>query len=185
MALEIIGARLLSPAFGSSVDVWAAVISVFILSLSVGYVLGGRLADHVTTNAALGVTIAVAGMFYCVLPVYAWPLTGALESLHDKRYGSLVAGLLLFLPPSLMLGMVSPMLVKLVFTRAESVGRTTGTLYAIGSVGNVLGVLVADYFLLVLFKDNSNLIGMGAILIVVGLAHLFIKVRNNTAVAQL
>ena len=61
MALEIMGGRVLQPVFGSSIDVWAAVISVFILSLSIGYVIGGRIADHAKTNAPLGWMILAAG----------------------------------------------------------------------------------------------------------------------------
>jgi hypothetical protein len=71
-----------------------------------------------------------------------------------------------------MLGMVSPILVKLVFTSAEKVGSTTGTLYAVGSVGNVLGILVSDYVLLAYFSLNSNILVMGAVLCALGLLHL-------------
>jgi hypothetical protein len=87
----------------------------------------------------------------------------------------LLAALILFLPPSMLLGTVSPILVKLVFTNAAHVGRTTGTLYAIGSLGNVMGILVADYLLLVYFSLNANILSMGVILGALGLAHLAIR----------
>jgi acyl-CoA synthetase (AMP-forming)/AMP-acid ligase II len=65
------------------------------------------------------------------------------------------------------LGAVSPMLVRLVFVSAERVGRTTGTLYAVGSIGNVLGVLVSDYALMKWFDNNTNIWVMGVVLIAV------------------
>jgi MFS family permease len=176
MALEILGGRFIQPAFGSSIDVWAAIISVFILSLSIGYVIGGRIADRATSNAPLGWVIAAAGVFYCLMPWYGMPFMESLsEGIKTARGGVLFAALFLFLPPSLLLGTVSPILVKLVFTNAAHVGRTTGTLYAIGSLGNVMGVLVADYLLLVYFSLNANILSMGVILGALGIAHLAIR----------
>jgi hypothetical protein len=173
MALEIIGGRFIQPVFGSSIDVWAAIISVFILSLSIGYVIGGRIADHAKSNAALGWVIVAAGACYCLMPVIGYRFMESLgETIHTARAGVLVAALALYLAPSLLLGTVSPILVKLVFVSAERVGRTTGTLYAIGSFGNVVGVLVADYLLLKYVSLDNNIYGMGVVLCLLGLAHL-------------
>ncbi|HEX3132159.1 MAG TPA: fused MFS/spermidine synthase [Planctomycetota bacterium] len=173
MALEILGGRFIQPVFGSSIDVWAAIISVFILSLSIGYVAGGRIADRSHTNSALGWVILAAGVFFCLTPWYGMPLMLSLgESVHTARWGVLLAAFLLFLLPSLLLGMVSPILVKLVFTGADKVGSTTGTLYAIGSIGNVLGILVSDYLLLAYVSLNTTILVMGAVLCVLGILHL-------------
>lgn len=182
MALEMIGARLLQPSFGSSVDTWAAIITVFILSLSIGYVVGGRIADRVRTNLVLGWVILLSGVAYCLLPVYGLAFTESLhESVQTARYGVMVGALVLFLVPSLLLGCVSPMLVKLVFVDASQVGRTTGTLYAIGSVGNVLGILGANYLLMPYLNINSTLLGMGAILLALGLAHIALRMKLEDA----
>lgn len=179
MALELLASRLIQPVFGSSVDVWAAIISIFILSLSVGYVIGGRIADRATTNIPLGWSILIAGFFYIVMTIYALRFNEALpESVQSARWGSLLSSLVLFLPPSLLLGLISPMLVKLVFVSAEKVGTTTGTLYAVGSIGNVLGILGANYVLLPFFALNPTLITLGAILLVVGLAHILIRIDS-------
>ncbi len=181
MALEILASRLVQPVFGSSVDVWAAIISVFILSLSIGYVIGGRLADKTRTNLALGWMILVAGVFFVLMTIYGLRFNEALpEWMQTARYGSLLSSLVLFLPPSLLLGCVSPMLVKLVFVSAERVGRTTGTLYAIGSIGNVFGILVANYVFLPLFPLNPTFIALGAVLMALGLAHVFLPMQTHT-----
>jgi nitrate/nitrite transporter NarK len=173
MALEIVGARYLQPIFGSSIDVWAAIISVFILSLSVGYVIGGWLADRMRSNLPLAVVIVAAAVFFCLIPVYGMRFMELLgPSLHNSRFGVLIAALVLYLPPSLLLGAVSPILVKLVFVDADRVGRTTGTLYAIGSFGNVIGILVTDYVLLASFSINHTIYGMGVILTILGFIHL-------------
>lgn len=176
MALEIVGGRLLYPSFGSSVDVWAAIISVFILSLSVGYWGGGILADRMRSSVVLGYVVTLAAVFYLLLPIYARPAAAAIENvLQGTRFGSLPAAVVLFLPPSMLLGGVSPMLIRLAFTDAARVGRITGTLYAIGSLGNVLGVLVTNYLLLSHLSDNASIMILGGALAVVGLSHLALR----------
>src|ERR1700751_732765 len=70
MALEILGGRLLQSVFGSSIDAWAGIISVFILSLSLGYVLGGRIAARSRSNLPLAVVILAPGAFYCLMTCY-------------------------------------------------------------------------------------------------------------------
>ena len=180
MALEILGGRLLYPSFGSSIDVWAAIITVFILSLSIGYVIGGRVADRSQDNRPLAWIILGAGVLYLTLPIYALSATEALGgAMGQLRFGVLVAGLALFLLPSLLLGMVSPILVKLAFVSADRVGRTTGTLYAIGSIGNVLGILVTDYVLLEYVPLNTTMLGMGALLAVLALTHLAVRMQAD------
>jgi hypothetical protein len=184
MALEMIGARLLQPSFGSSVDTWAAIITVFILSLSIGYVIGGRIADRMRTNLALGWVILLSGVAYCLLPVYGLAFTETLhEALQTSRVGVMIGALVLFFVPSLLLGFVSPMLVKLVFVDASRVGRTTGTLYAIGSIGNVLGILGANYLLMPFLNINTALLGMGVILLALGLGHIGLRMRFEDAPA--
>jgi hypothetical protein len=184
MALEIVGARALFPSFGSSVDVWAAIISVFILSFSVGYVLGGVIADRMRSNLPLAWVIGGAGILYCLLPVYCLGFTESLgPAIHTARWGVLLAALVLFLPPSLLLGSVSPILVKLAFVDADRVGRTTGTLYAIGSVGNFLGIMVADYVLLPYVNLNTSIWAMGIVLCLLAVAHLVMRVEARSTAA--
>ncbi|TVR44447.1 MAG: hypothetical protein EA402_07160 [Planctomycetota bacterium] len=181
MALEILGARVLQPFFGSGIDVWAAIISVFILSLSIGYWMGGRIADKATNNRPLAIVIIIAAICYLLLPIWARPALEAMgPEVHTARGGVLFAALVLFLPPSLLLGCISPMLVKLVFVGAERVGRSTGTLYAVGSFGNVMGILATDYILLVSFDLNPNIQGMGIVMGLLGIAHLLIPIAGTS-----
>ncbi|MBT3220426.1 MAG: fused MFS/spermidine synthase [Proteobacteria bacterium] len=173
MGLEILAGPLLEPAFGKGNDVWAGIISVFILSLSVGYLLGGRLADRVPTRMALGIVLTAAGLIYCLLPLYAWDMIDVLvANIPRMRVGALIASMGLFFLPSLLLGMVSPMLVKLVFKCLEELGRTTGVIYAVAAVGNVLGVLVTNFVFVDLVGVANTLVAMGVALVIVGVGHL-------------
>lgn len=130
MALELMGGRILQPAFGASIDVWAAVISTFILALAIGSIVGGVIADRSANPAWLGWLIVAAASIYLLLPAYAHPVIDALgPSIHAARWGSLVASIVLFLPPACLLGCVYPILVKRAFATAGRVGRVAGTLY--------------------------------------------------------
>jgi hypothetical protein len=103
----------------------------------------------------------------------------------EERLPIYICAMALFLLPSMLLGFVSPMLVRLVFVDEKQVGSTTGTLYAVGSIGNVLGILVTDYVLLVHFDLNDTTWGLGAALALVGLLHIALGMPTiNTDAAK-
>jgi predicted membrane-bound spermidine synthase len=184
MALEIVGPRYLSNRFGSSVDVWAAIISTFVISWSIGSWLSGRVADKTRSNALLGWTLLLAGALFLLLPVWASAFIDALpDSVHAHRAGALLACLILFMPPFILLGGVSPMLIRLLFTEGAQVARTTGTLYAISSIGNILGILVTNYFFLEAFPLNGTTLGLGASLAILGLIHIFVPAKVHLPAA--
>ena len=185
MALQIIGGRYLYPDFGTSVDVWAAIISVFIMSISIGAWMGGRIADRSGSNRPLGWVLVAAAVFYLLLPLYGRGFSQALgPTIHNARPGSLLAALVLFMPPSLLLGCVTPMLVKMLHSAGRKVGKATGTLIFVSNIGSVAGILVADYIMLVSFSLNTNVIGMGIILGGVGVCHLARPVIVAEVVAE-
>lgn len=178
MALEIVGPRYLSNRFGSSVDVWAAIISTFVISWSIGSWISGRVADRTRTNALLGWTLLLSGALFLLLPVWASPFIDALpDAVHAHRAGALLACLVLFMPPFILLGGISPMLVRLLFIEGAQVARTTGTLYAISSIGNVLGILVTNYVFLEAFPLNHTTLGLGCALVLLGMIHVFVPVK--------
>ena len=110
MAIELLGGRILAPTFGNSIYVWGAVITVFMLALAVGYLLGGRFSMHAPSLRRLGTLLIAAGL--TTLPVVLFgnaALDGIFDRVNDPRYGSLVASTLLFFVPTAISGAVSPM----------------------------------------------------------------------------
>ena len=69
MELEILGTRILSPIFGSTIYVWTSLIGITLTFLAIGYWFGGRLADKgkITVNT-LGLIILSLGFYICLLP---------------------------------------------------------------------------------------------------------------------
>lgn len=107
MTVEILGGRMLAPVFGSGIEIWGSIIGVFLLSLSLGYFLGGLLSQKKASIYVLIKIVASAGLLIAILPIYYDELTIKLWD-FGPRLGPLTSSILLFLPPSVLLGMVSP-----------------------------------------------------------------------------
>ncbi|GAB4130207.1 fused MFS/spermidine synthase [Thermopirellula anaerolimosa] len=149
MGLEILGGRILSPDFGSGVYVWGSVIGVFLLSLSVGYLLGGGLSSRFPSIGGVASTILLAAV--SVVPVALWypEISGWFADLGlNERWGALLAAGAMFFLPSVFLGMVSPYCIRLLTESVERVGSNAGTLYAVSTVGSFLGCIHTAFYLI-------------------------------------
>lgn len=153
MALEILSSRILAPYFGNSVYVWGSIISVFLGALSLGYIAGGRLADRFPTLGALGLLLTFAATFIALLLFAGERVVEALSHFAgDAAWGTLLAATVLFGPPSVLFGMVSPWAVRLAAKDLEAVGNTTGRLYALSTAGSLAGTLGATFLLIPNFR---------------------------------
>jgi len=164
MGVELLGGRILAPNFGSSIYVWGALITVFMLALSLGYLAGGRWSQHRPTLKRLALLLAAAAL--TALPVL--PLSGAvLEELAftipDPRFGSLTASTLLFFVPTFFCGMISPYCVRLMVDAKESAGKRAGLLYFVSTFGSAAGTIMTSFYFVLWFEVNAILIGLIAI----------------------
>lgn len=148
LSLEIIGSRLLAPYFGSSVYVWGSLIGVFLAALSVGYAAGGRLADRrPSPNVFLG-AVFLGGLLTVPIPWIASPVLGAIAWIDfGSQLNPLLGAVALFVVPSVVIGTVSPFAVRLRAREVDTVGRTAGSLYAISTVGSIVGTLLTSFVL--------------------------------------
>jgi len=147
LATEICASRLLAPSFGSSTVVWANLIGLVLASLAVGYWIGGRLADRHPNPRLLGAIVLAAAAAVAAIPFLAQPLLEVTERGLDELsagavIGSFFATLLLFAPPVVALGMVSPCTVRLAITDVDSAGAVAGRLYALSTAGSLVGTFV-------------------------------------------
>jgi spermidine synthase len=148
LAAEIAAARLLAPYYGSSTIVWANVIGLVLASLSLGYWLGGKVADRHPGPRALGGIVLVAAVLIAVVPFAAKPfldvsVNGLDQVSAGAAIGSFVAVLALFAPPVTLLGMVAPFAVRLAIDDVREAGSVAGRLYALSTVGSLLGTFLS------------------------------------------
>ena len=148
LGAEIAAVRLLSPYFGASTIVWANTIGVVLVALSVGYWLGGRMADRNPHMRGLCLLALAAAGLLALVPFAADPLLGlavdALDSISAGAFfGSLVAVLVLVAVPVLLLGAVSPYAIRLAVSSVEEAGTVAGRLYALSTAGSLVGTLLS------------------------------------------
>lgn len=163
MGFEMLGSRFLNPWFGSGIFTWAAIISVTLFSLMVGYFLGGLLVDRYPTTKLLGVLVllAAAGMGAIAVPIgnteasfSEWSFLGK-EVIYavGESYGegptgvTLGAFVILFVPVTL-IACYSPFAVRLLLVSTGSSGSQTGTVYGISTFGNILGTWATSFWLI-------------------------------------
>ncbi len=156
LGLELVASRILAPFFGNSIYVWGALISVFLLALSLGYYLGGIVADRLPSFNSLGRIILVTAFFTCLIPFLANPLSYMILTMGlDLRLAVLLAAVGLFLLPSVLMGMVSPYVIKLSAEKLECIGKTAGNVYAISTIGSITGAIMVSFFLVPLMGSRG------------------------------
>ena len=148
LGAEIAAARLMAPFFGASTIVWANTIGVVLVSLSVGYWLGGRLADRHPHLRGLCLLVLGAATLLAVVPFAAKPFfdvsVDALDEISAGAFvGSLAGVLVLISVPVILLGACSPWAVRLAVEDVEHSGEVAGRLYAISTAGSLVGTMVS------------------------------------------
>lgn len=171
MIFELAGSRVLGPYFGTSIFVWTGLIGIILGSLSLGYYLGGKIADKKPSVICLSLIILLAAMAIGLTILIKSFLLPALQNIFaDTRLASVVASLILFSPASVLLGMVSPYAVKLKIENLNTTGSTVGNLYAISTAGSIIGTFLSGFYLIPQFGTNKLLLILSITLIVIALA---------------
>ncbi len=171
LVVEILGAKMLAPYFGSSHFVWTSQIAVTLISLSLGYYLGGRLADRSADLGRLYWCIFAAAAYLCLTVPLTRPVAEACLEMN-LALGSLVASTFLFLIPLGLLAMVAPFLVRVMTSSLSVVGRQVGRLSAISTIGSVAGTILIGYVLIPFFPNSTTMMGTSAVLAVLSAIYL-------------
>ena len=148
LGVELTAARLMAPFFGTSTLVWANIIGLTLLFLSLGYWLGGRLADRHPRPLGLGLVVLFSALAVAVLPFATRPLLGAAtDAFADLSagvlIGSFLAVMLALAIPITALGTVAPWAMRLAVHSVDQAGSVAGRLYALSTVGSLLGTFAS------------------------------------------
>lgn len=172
LGAEIAAARLMAPFFGDSTIIWANTIAVVLVALSVGYWFGGRMADRRPHLRGLCLLVLLASALLGVVPLVAHPfLTLSVEAFDTYSVGafagSLLGVLVLVAVPVLMLGAVSPWAIRLKLDAVEASGEVAGRMYAISTVGSLVGTFAAALLLIPLVGTQRTFLMFALLLAVV------------------
>jgi hypothetical protein len=176
MAVELLSGRVLAPSFGNNIYVWGAVITIFMLALSVGYLLGGHFSIFSPSLRRLGGLLIAAGL--ATLPAVYFgdlALDWIFDRVDDPRYGSLLASSLLFFIPTAIAGAVSPYAIRLLVSSLHGSGKSAGFVYFVSTFGSAAGTILTSFYLVLLFEVNAILLGLMAVSTVLGLVAILFK----------
>jgi predicted membrane-bound spermidine synthase len=153
LMVELSASRLLGAVFGTSNLVWASIIGLILIYLTLGYFLGGKLADRRPDPQVFFVTMLWGAFTAGVVPLVSRPVLRFAASAFDNLqmgnlFGSFAAVIILFIVPITLLGMVSPFAIRLSISDAKEAGNVAGRLYAISTLGSFIGTFLPDLLLI-------------------------------------
>src|SRR6266851_2094048 len=193
LILELVAGRILAPFIGVSLYTWTSIIGVVLAGISLGNYLGGRIADRWPHRRTLGILLVAGGLAsLAILPLIniatAIP-TGELIDAGNRLGGVLpldrasllilrivVITALIFFPPSFILGMVSPVVIKLTLRDLAHSGGLVGKVYALSTLGSILGTFATGFVLVQLLGTRMIVLGVGVVLV-----GLLVPARNVKA----
>jgi len=171
MAVELLSGRILAPNFGNSIYVWGGIITIFMLALSIGYLIGGRFSIHEPSLKKLSVILMVAAVSTTPVVLLSNTILDSIFTLiQDPRYGSLISATLLFFVPTMISGIISPYAVRLLVTESNRSGHFAGLLYFVSTFGSAAGTILTSFYLVLYFEINQivwTMIGVSSLISIV------------------
>ena len=185
LVVEIVASRLLSPYVGVSLYTWTSIIGVVLAGISFGNYAGGYLADKFPTKAMplLGTILLLAAMSTVVmlsqLPLFA----GLFKPVSPLMLRVALLSAFIFLVPSVLMGSVNPVVIKLNLNDMETSGNVVGSVFALSTAGSLLGVFLTGFVLIERFGVRSIVYGVSVILVALALTTLIyyfvLKISSN------
>jgi spermidine synthase len=178
LGIEFAAARLLAPFFGQSLFIWGTLIGLILIYLTIGYYAGGRLADRRPDPTLLFRLTAAASLWTAAIPIASRPIlsvaqTGFAQISVGLVLGSLISVIVLFAVPVILLGMVSPFVIRLRIRQLETAGNAAGAVYALSTLGSILGTFVPVFWLIPTFGTRSTIFILAFLLGAISAAGLY------------
>jgi MFS family permease len=179
MGFEMIGSRYLYPYFGGGIGTWSGLISTVLLALAIGYYSGGRIVDRWPSTYLIAIATGGAAAYLACVPAFAARIMETvLTNAGGGPLGILLASSALLVVPLSLLGMLSPAIVRLTASSKDRVGSVSGIIYAISTLGNVVGTLATAFILIPTFGSKAITYGLAAVLAATSVI-AFVTSRNT------
>ncbi len=174
MACELLGAKMIAPFFGTTLYSWASVLAITLGGLASGYYLGGWLTQKYQPVRLLQIILFASALLLFVMPIWS---TTVMKLLVDTEIltGLLISLFLFLLPPILLFGMVSPVIIHALVHSLNDTGKMAGRVYAVSTLGGVLNTLLIGFYLLPNFGILIPSLLNGALLLVAAISLLPLK----------
>jgi len=167
LGFEMVASRILTPLFGSGIYTWATIISIVVAGLMAGYFIGGVVADRHPTFGVAALIKAVGALYLLfVFAMTAGGLGKVIDAVPGEIAALFVSGFIVCFPSMLVLGMYSPLAVRLILGDPRDAGKVSGGLFAISSLGNIVGIIVTTFALIPSIGTRAITLSFAAFLIV-------------------
>ena len=164
LVIELVAGRIMAPYVGVSLYTWTSIIGVVLAGISIGAYLGGRIADRYPRSSTLGWLLFLSGLgAFSISPLTN--LIGGAQFQTSLMTRILLITTIIFFVPSCLLGMISPVVVKLTLNNLEKTGNVVGKIYAFSTLGSILGTFATGFYLISWMGTRYILLTMGIILI--------------------
>lgn len=188
IGIELSASRLIAPYFGDSTFIWANIIGLTLAYLSLGYYLGGRVADRYPRPWLLFLVTGAAAFCSGLIPIISRPILRVSLGAFDEVavgafYGSLIGVLLLFAAPVTLLGFVTPFAIRLQIADVHAAGVTAGNIYALSTLGSIAGSFLPVLLLIPLFGTARSFLILSLTLLLLSLAGLLALRERGLATA--
>lgn len=170
MILELVAARVLSPYVGSSNLIWTTIIGVMLISMSVGYWLGGKKADKDPNKRTLSNMILLGALTASLIPLLETVLVDNLSKISNNLVViALISSAIIFGIPSFVMATVSPFAVKLRDKEYENLGEISGSTSSLSTIGSIFGTFLAGFFLIPTFGVRAIVLGITVVLLLLAI----------------
>jgi len=180
LVIELVAGRIMAPHVGVSLYTWTSIIGVVLAGISIGAYLGGLLADRFPRPSTLGWLLFFSGIGAFSIS----PLTNLLGATHLQTtlmMRILVLTTFIFFIPSCILGMISPVVVKLTLHNLAKTGNVVGKIYAFSTLGSIIGTFATGFFLISWMGTRNILLTIGIILIISAMIFGGLFTRKKTS----
>lgn len=187
LGIELAAERLLAPAFGTTLDLWSIIIGLTFTFLSAGYAIGGRLIDRDPTPRLPALCLLAAGVWTLLIALVGRTIVFQIQEwtfdAGGIKAGVFLSTLLLFTLPPFVIGIVTPSAIRLVVPRVGAAGSSAGTIYALGTIGSLVGTFTPVIVLIPRIGVRNTFLTMAALALVtggIGLSPLVRKTHDDT-----
>ena len=182
LVIEIVAGRILAPFVGVSLYTWTSIIGVVLAGISIGAFFGGRLADAYPDKKTLGWLLLISG----IATLSIAPVTDLVAGYGFKTslmMRIVIVTTLTFFIPSFIIGMISPVVVKLTLKNIETAGNVVGRIYAVSTFGSIIGTFTAGFFLISFMGTRNIILMIGGMLIVTAIGSGYLFTSKKPALA--
>ena len=180
MILELIASRIISPYFGNSNIVWTSVIGIILLSSSIGNYLGGKIADKEDVKKNLKIILIASSLSIFIIPILQNVVLDMIKDITTNiKIGAIMATVLMFFLPSLLMGLLTPIIVKLKLESLNTAGEVAGKINAVATIGGIVGTFLGGFLLIPNF-GSIHILYVLTILVALLLLCVDFNVKNKS-----